>query len=81
MAGDTPKASTSADSSAYSILRWLLTILLSISAALLAYKRNGSVFLTSVAFIFAPLYLPYYAFTQPGPGSMMGAARYLRKMW
>ena len=78
-----PKNNTSTDSSAYSTLRWLLSILLSISAAILAYRRNGSVFLTSLAFIFAPLYLPYYAFTQPGPGSssMMGAARYLRKMW
>lgn len=74
---------TSTDSSPSSILSWVFATLLSISAAILAYRRNGSVFLTSLAFIFAPLYLPYYAFTQPGPGSssMMGAARYLRKMW
>jgi hypothetical protein len=78
-----PPASTSTSDMIYYIIRWLLTILLSISAAILAYRRNGSAFLTSIAFIFAPIYLPYYAFTEPGPGSssMMGAARYLRKMF
>jgi len=78
-----PPASTSTNDMIYSIIRWLMSVLLSISAAMLAYKRNGSSFLAVIAFIFAPLYLPYYAFTEPGPGSssMMGAARYLRKMF
>ena len=79
----TPPASTSTSWSIYYIITWLMSVLLSISAAMLAYKRNGSSFLAVIAFLFAPLYLPYYAFTEPGPGSssMMGAARYLRKMW
>jgi hypothetical protein len=78
-----PPASTSTSWSVYSIIGWLMSVLLSISAAMLAYKRNGSSFLAVIAFWFAPLYLPYYAFTEPGPGSssMMGAARYLRKMF
>ena len=61
------------------IVSGLVFLLYCIGAAKLAYGRSGSTLLAIGAFIFSPFYYPYYAFTQPA--SMVGAARFLRKMW
>jgi hypothetical protein len=57
----------------------VFVLLSSLGAARLAYLRSGNIIFAILAFFFSFLYYPWYAWTQPS--TMIGAARYLRKMW
>jgi hypothetical protein len=61
----------------YLILLFVWIVAYWFGAAKVAYDQTGSGLWAFVAFLFAPLYYPYYAFfvSKPTPAPMMGGSR------
>ena len=77
---NTPSQSTSVGIMAalgvpLAILGAILAIMVTFGAAKLSHDRYGSLFWAVVAFIFSPIYYPYYAFFVSKPVYMVGARR------